>query len=467
MHIVLVSPPYSLAVTGKIPPLNVGYLAAAVESRGHSAGFIDAPALELDIVGTVVEIRARKPDIVGITCLTTTAKTAYALAEAIKAADPKLPVVLGGPHVTAFWNEILDECPGVDFLVPGEGEKALSNLLDRLQARQPVDDLRGIVFRDSEGKTIVAPPEEPYQNLDDIPLCARHVYQQDLYKPLPNQGIRQPLTIMMTSRGCPWARCTFCYQSGPYAHRYRRRSPANVVAEMVYLVRDLGYREILFWDENFCINEKWVAAFCDLLDREKLRVPWTVQGHARNLSLRMLQRMAAAGCYNIFFGIESGNQHILDMVDKGTTLDDCRKAVHWAKQAGMEVRASFIIGFPTETPAMAENTIRFAFELNTDYFLLVPYHPWRGTPLGEFALQHGHCIEWNNDWISPSYVPDTFASAQQLADLVMSGYRRYYLRPRYMAQAIWRSRHPYMFLRNLRAFWYWVTLMRRPNIAGR
>lgn len=466
MRIALVSPPYSLAVTGKIPPLGIGYLTAAVESRGHSVSFIDAPALELDIESSVAAILRCEPDAVGIACLTTTTNTAYGLAAAVKKVAPQLPVIMGGPHVTVFWKDILDECPSVDYLVPGEAEKALSNLLDRLQAGEPVDDLRGIVFRGPDGKAVVTPPEEPYPNLDDIPMCARHVYRKDLYVTLPNQGIRRPLTIMITSRGCPWARCTFCYQSGPYAHRYRRRSPANVVAEMGYLVRDLGYREILFWDENFCVNEKWVNAFCDLLDRERLHIPWTVQGHARTLSPGMLKRMAASGCYNIFYGIESGNQHILDMVDKGNTLDDCRKAIRWAKEAGMEVRASFIIGFPTETPEMAENTIRFACELNPEYFLLVPYHPWRGTPLAKFALERGHSVEWNNDWISPSYVPDTFASAQQLADLVMSGYRRYYIRPRYIAQTVWRSRQPHMLWRNLKAFWYWVTLMRRPNIAG-
>jgi radical SAM superfamily enzyme YgiQ (UPF0313 family) len=133
----------------------------------------------------------------------------------------------------------------------------------------------------------------------------------------------------------------------------------------------------------------------------------------------------------------------------------------------MEVRAAFILGFPTETPEMADRTIRFACEINPDFANFVPYHVWPGTPMEEFSLANGRCIPWNDDLLQPSYVPDSFGSFEALDHKVKEAYRRFYLRPQYFASTLWRLREPHFARRVLSGLRYWLTLMRRNAAKGK
>ena len=444
-----------------LPPLGLGYLAAAIEAQGHEASLVDAPARQMDLDKTVDTIFAEGPGVVGISCFTLYAKVAYALASRIKERDPNMTVVAGGPHATAFHDRILDECPAIDFLVPGEAEQSFTELVCRLESGAPHDGAAGIVYRAGPGKTVASTPAPPLRDLDDLAFPARHIYEHHEYTPLPNQSRRRPATTVMTSRGCPWARCRFCYQGGKYAAPYRRRSPENVVDELADLVRGQGIREVIFWDDNFCVNPKWIRTFCGLIDREGLDLTWTVQGRVNTVTREMLSRMAASGCYNIFLGFESGNQELLDVLDKGITLEQSRQAVGWANEAGLEIRGGFMFAVPTETPAMADETIRFACELDVDYMTFLPYRVQHGTPLEDLALREGRVVETGAfDFNEPSYVPKAYAGPGEVAEVLRSAYRRFYLRPRYMARALWRARNPIVLRNHVKAFFHWRTLTR-------
>ena len=477
MRVVLVVPPFSASPEagaakikrGKLrplPPLGPGYIAAVLEAHGHEVALVDSQARELDVHGAVDAIFAEEPDVVGVSCFTAFAHVSYALADAIKARNPRTPVVLGGPHATAFHETILADCPSVDFVAPGEAEHVFAELLDCLGNGRPVAETRGIVFRDEHGNPVSTPPAEPVRRLDELPQPARHIFGSHRYVPLPNQARRTPATTAMTSRGCPWAKCRFCYQGGKYASPYRRRSPENVLEELRHLVRDLGYREVLFWDDNFCLNERWIRRFCGLLDADGLDLTWTVQGRVDTITRDMLHRMAASGCYNIFLGFESGNPELLEVVDKGITLDQIRRAVGWANEAGLEIRGSFIMGLPTETPAMSLKTIDFACELDVDYMVFMPYHVQAGTALEELALREGRVFEPKEfDYNKPSYVPNTYSGPEELAEMIRYAYRRYYLRPRYVARALWKARRPAIARNYVRAFLHWYRLTRRNRAA--
>ena len=467
MRVVLALPPFNLSGSyggagigrrGFLPPLGVGYLAAFIEPRGHQVSFIDGPLMGFDIGAAAEAILAQKPDVIGISCLTKLAPAGYALADALKARARHIPIVMGGAHATSFWEHILDLCPSIDVLVPGEGELAFADLLDRIERGRSVADVAGIIYRDDNGNAVATPPRECVRDLDTFPHPARHIYRNDLYIPLPNQCRRRPATTVVSSRGCPYGQCRFCYQGGRYASSYRRRSPENVVDEIAKLRRDHSIAEIIFQDDNFGINAQWVDAFCNLLDREKLDITWTIQSRVNTITEEMLKRMAASRCYNIYFGFESGNQRMLDTVKKGITLDQSRAAVRWAKKAGMEIRGSFILGMPTETPEMAEETIRFACELNVDWMIFYPYHVQPGTPLAEVAAREGAILEEANDMHHPTYVPRGYAGADELAAKVRSAYRRYYLRPRYVARALSKLRNPVVLQNYWDAFRYWLSL---------
>ncbi len=200
-----------------------------------------------------------------------------------------------------------------------------------------------------------------------------------------------------------------------------------------------------------------------MLDENKLNIAWTVQGRVNTVTEAMLHRMAASGCYNIYFGFESGSQETLDFVQKGITLEQSRDAVRWAKQAGMEIRGSVILGLPDDTPEKAEQTIRFACELNIDWMIFYPYHVQPGTCLGDVADDYGVTLESRTEMHAPSYVPNTYQGPEHLTRLLKQANRRYYLRPRYIARTLWRMRNPYALKNTCLAFLYWLTLMLKRN----
>jgi len=475
MKVALVVPPFSASPSdtaarikpGKLrplPPLGLGYLAGVLEAHGHQVVLVDSQARQFTVSEAVDAIRAEGPDVIGISSFTVLSDVAYALTDAIKARDPNATVVIGGPHATAFHEAILEECDTVDFVVPGEGEQVFAGLVDCLANGAAHGDVNGIIFRDGAGQIVATPPAPCLRNLDELPHPARHIYANHHYTPLPNQSRRSPATTMMTSRGCPWARCRFCYQGGKYGSPYRRRSPENVVDEIAHLIQDGGIREVMFWDDDFCINSRWIDRFCDLIDERGLDLTWTVQGRVNTVKRAMLQRMAASGCYNIFLGFESGKQELLDLIDKGITLEQSRTAVKWANEAGLEIRGAFMFGLPTETPAMAEETIRFACELDVDYMVFLPLHIQRGTPLEEIALREGRLVDVQGEdfnWNTPSYVPNAYSAPEELAAVVRSAYRRFYLRPRYITRALWRARRPVVLRNYFTAFLHWWRLARQ------
>lgn len=477
MRIVFVLPPYDYSKSvgntrrrvqiGLLPPLGVGYLASSLEAAGHEAVLVDAVAEQLDVVEAAEAVASHRPDIVGISSFTTLApNSAYAVARAIKSRLPDTPMVMGGPHTTSFPQTILDDCPEVDLLIPGDAETVLCEVVDRMARGVSCQGVRGIVYRDQAGATVATPPAPVVRDLDLLPHPDRRIYKQGLYEPLPSLSPRRPATSVITSRGCPWGRCKFCYQGGEYAAPYRRRSPENVIDELRALVRHWGIRNVVFWDDNFCVLPKWIDRFCDLLDREHLDLVWSVLARVDTVRPEMLRRMARSGCYSIQYGIESGCQRILDMINKGHTLQQCRDAVRWAKQAGMDTRGFFVLGFPSETPEDSEETIRFACELNIDYVVFFSYHVAPGTALTELALAHGRVGAFEGQHL-PSYVPNTYSSAEQLGDMVKSAYRRYYLRPAYIARALWRGvRRPSVLKNHVLGFYYWLGLMRARPTRG-
>lgn len=471
VKIVLVIPPFDFArsvrnvrrsgKSGILPPLGVGYLAASLEEHGHVVSFVDSMAERFDVEQAVAAVEAHGPELVGISALTTlNVGNTYALASALRKRLGNIPLVMGGPHVTAFHKTILEECGDVDILIPGDGELALAELADRLSAGHDWQDIRGLVYRDGAGNTVATHPAEVVKDIDRFPHPARRIYNQALYRPLQSLGARRPATTVITSRGCPWAKCRFCYQGGEYATPYRRRSPENVADEVCRLAKEQGMRNIVFWDDDFCVMPRWIEKFCGLLVKENLDLVWSVLARASSVTREMLHTMASAGCCSVQFGFESGNQELLDLIDKGITLDQCRDAVRWTKEAGLGTIGTFILGFPTESPEMSEKTVRFACELNVDYVMFFPYGVAPGTKLAEVAAREGRVLEYQGDAFSPGYVPKEYSGAEELAQVVIAAYRRYYLRPAYIRRALWRGvTHPEILKNQFSGFFYWLGLM--------
>ena len=261
-----------------------------------------------------------------------------------------------------------------------------------------------------------------------------------VYKPLPLQYKKLPVANVITSRGCPYGKCTFCFEAGRGAQLYRRHSPQRVVEEIRFLINNLGIKEIAFWDDNFLISEDWIFKFCDLLDREKIQVPWSVIARVDTTTRKMLERAVKSGLWNIFLGIESGNQDLLDRIKKGVTLGQIRQTVKWTNELGIDTRGSFMLGLPGETPEKARQTINFACDLDVTYAQFLPTRPEWGTELYNDAIASGRVFPLFSGGTSVPFVPDGYKNAEEVRKMQKLAYRKFYFRPKFLLKHLKRMK---------------------------
>lgn len=279
MKICLVIPPWNIiregycSKTGNVrygywPHLGVGYIASVLEKKGHSVEIIDSPSIDFSNKDIKDSISQLNPDLIGISSVTPSAKEAYSLINYLKKHFKNIPIIFGGVHATCFPEEIFSKSL-TDIVVFGEGEETIAEVIDRIDKKMSLDGVKGVYFRNNRGRIVKNPPRNPIVNLDTIPSPAWDLYDFSRYRPLPLQYKKLPIVTMITSRGCAWRKCTYCFQAGRAAQPYRRHSPERVIKEIKELISKHGIKEIAFWDDNFLVNEKWVNKFCDLLEKEK------------------------------------------------------------------------------------------------------------------------------------------------------------------------------------------------------
>jgi len=308
------------------------------------------------------EIKARDPYILGITSTTPTIYSALKVAKLAKEVDGDITTVIGGPHVTFTANEVLDSSEDVDFVVAGEGEYTMLELLKALEGDRSLKEVKGITFRD-KGKIVKTPSRGYIEDLDSLPFPARHLLPMDKYKIL---GRKLTVIHVVSSRGCPF-RCIFCSSSALCGKRFRARSVENMLDEIEEAVERYKTRHVEFIDDTFTLNRRRTAEFCEEVKRRGLDISWNCSSRVDTIDEDLMRKMREAGCSIIFFGVESASQRTLDLIGKGITVDRAVKAINLAKRVGIEVLASFVIGFPWETIEDMKETIRFATKLKPDF----------------------------------------------------------------------------------------------------
>jgi anaerobic magnesium-protoporphyrin IX monomethyl ester cyclase len=377
MKVVLVSPPYPLE-EGLSAPLGLCYVAAAFEKAGAEVKILDYIVRKYSPDRFLEEIAFFNPDIIGITSVTMNFAFAASIIKTAREGFPSAITIMGGPHVSFDYENTLKQYPEIDLIVIGEGEQTIAELLPVIRNREAWPGINGIAFRDSD--TIVATQQrELINDLDSLSVPARHLLPISKYLAL---GF--PISII-TSRGCP-NRCIFCQGRRMVGSRIRSRNPLRVVDEIEELLA-YGFVRINFADDFFTSNSKRVKQICQEIRNRKLSFSWTVFARADSVNTELLTIMRDSGCDTVFFGIESGNQQMLDRVHKRVKLDRIRKAVADCKAVGMTVFGSFIVGLPGETIETMMDSHRFAKELDVIY----GYHflaPLPGTEIKECIDQY-------------------------------------------------------------------------------
>lgn len=473
MRIILINPPLdSVLRDGNVDPvttylfynsapLGLLYIAAMLEQQGHQVACLDAAAEKLDIPGTVQRIQEFGPDLIGIGSTTVVFDGTVELAKQLKQVLPRIPIVLGGYHVTLLPDEAMAHTC-FDVGVIHEGEHTMVELVEHYEGKRQLAEVEGIVFRGEDGAVVHTPHRKAFRKLDELPLPARHLLPPDLYKPIPVDEHAMPKFAMVSSRGCPHA-CAFCQKSRT---GYRSRSPQQVVDEIEHLVRDYGVRDLAFVDSLFCANKRRVMAICDEIIRRGVKVSWTCSSRVEVVDQEMLERMAEAGCWRTRFGIESGSDQVLDFISKGITKEKIRNAVTWAHEAGLRPKAFFMVGHMPDTHETIVETIEFAksiplHDVTVQINTLLPKTPqmeaWEreGSKWGRLINESSS----EKSFWEPTFVPWGL-EPQDLIDYHRRFYREFYFRPVTLARHLenidtWQDVYKYLQASGLFSFLFY------------
>jgi radical SAM superfamily enzyme YgiQ (UPF0313 family) len=388
MRILLVNSPVTrVSPHAKLaPPLGVAYLAGHLRERGHDVHVLDLNVSGYNPQRFALAFQRIQPELLGISAFTETYPNAVLIARQAKELDPAVRVVMGGPHPSILPEEVLAE-DAVDFVVTGEGEETLAELVGALDEGADLADVLGLAWKRDGEATVNA--QRPLLAPDAVGLPARDLLSLEFYQDAFN--------VLTARGGCPY-RCPFCSASHVWGGRHRPREPKAVVDEIESLVRDYGAGFVFFVDDIFTLRRDWVMRLLVELERLHGAVTWGCGTRVDRVDEELLQAMAAHGCTGIQFGVESGSQEVLDSV-KGIAKEEAVQAVRWSVAAGIRTTCSFMVPFPQDTEETLRETFAFMRTLRDEGAeILMSYTtPYPGTVFYEQAEELGLRI-LTRDW---------------------------------------------------------------------
>lgn len=364
-------------------PLGLGYIAAVLE-KYYDVIIIDMRVENIPSDSLKAKIAEINPKIVGITSDTISFHQALEIAQIVKQVNKEITVVIGGAHANALpTNPLKYDC--FDISVYGEGEKTARELWRRIEKDLSWEDVNSIAFR-KNGEIVVNPKNELIENLDELPLPARHLFPVEKYSG-EFDGYARPVFPVNTSRGCPFS-CSFCSNNVLFGRKYRFRSPQNVVDEIEMLINDYQAKGIHFTEDIFTANKNRVIEICDEITKRNLHFKWFCESRVNTIDRQMLQRMKHAGCEVVWFGVESGSQRILNLIDKKITLEQSKQAFRLCKKIKLKAGATFMIGIPGEKIEDMYQTIDFAKKLEPEFAWFSIYTAYPVSPLYKYVMEN-------------------------------------------------------------------------------
>lgn len=415
MKVLLINPPQNF-YSGSDPPagnlpLGLMYIAAVLERGGQKVEILDAfmnqstfwKTGETIFAGMPLkkiqeEIQNRKPEIVGVSNpFTSQVENAIKVCDIAKRVNPNILTVVGGPHVSAVPEEFLKRAKNADVAVIGEGEYTMLELVDCIEKHMSLSKVRGIAYRNGEDVTRTF-PRPLIKNLDELPFPAYNLVDMEAYLKPPKieyRSFKDRAISMITSRGCPF-NCCFCSVHLHMGKTFRAHSVDYVIKHIEYVVKEYCVKTIFFEDDNLTLDKRRFEAICDKIIEKGIKVKWETPNGVRVdcLTPVMLKKMHKSGCQSVFFGVESGDQYILDtVIGKNLNLKDVIKAAKTCKEIGLKTGAFYVIGFPGEKKENMLSTVNFALWLEQKYGVGVHMFvatPSIGTRLYEECTKKGY-----------------------------------------------------------------------------
>jgi radical SAM superfamily enzyme YgiQ (UPF0313 family) len=375
------------------PPAGLALLAAVCEENGHEAFIIDGQAEGLSVEEMVERTIAEKPDIVGFSSFSPFFHVQITMAEALKKAAPEIQIMIGGPHITIVKQKAMQPC--LDYLFVGEAEETLPAFLERLERGEDLEGLKGVIYQ-KDGKTHFAGPARPVQDFDSLPMPARHLLNNNVYKIGTLKG-RRKFASVQTMRGCPW-KCIFCASEDLNTTRILERSPEMVVADIKDAVENYGLEHIHFLDDVLTLHRERIEKICDLIEAEGLDITFEGSTRANLVDEPLIKRMAECGLVRLSFGLETVDPEMRKTMNKKVPLKYYVEANRILNKHGVEALNSVMIGLPGETRETVRSLLDFlAKSRDIKQANLAIAVPYPGTVLHDMATSGEHGITLHTD----------------------------------------------------------------------
>jgi radical SAM superfamily enzyme YgiQ (UPF0313 family) len=442
--ILLVNPPSALGIyehsrvkvgMSTAPFITLASLAGGIRDAGHEVRIADLMMEPVPLETFRRMLEDMRPDHVGITFTTPLYSDAKRLARFAREVLPGTVLVAGNVHATTFPEDVLRN--GFDLVVLGEGERTIVDICDG----RPPDSLKGVA-RLVDDRLVSGGRPDLIDDLDTLPLPAWDLFDLGRYHAPHIAARRNPVGYMETSRGCNH-HCFYCSQT-IFWHRIRFKSPERVVSE-IFRMLDMGFKEIHMKDNNFTADIERAKTICRMLVDRRFDAPWALPTgvNVHDVDEEFFELARRAGCYQVAFGIESGDEGVLRRVNKPQSLERMRRAVEMASDAGMETLGNFMLGLPGETEETMQATIDFAASLPLTYAKASMTLPFPASVLYEQVKRDGRLLSEDWDRYNFHYTCDVWRHENLDWETIRRYYnrfhRRFYFRPSYVWKRFWRD----------------------------
>src|SRR3989338_9332343 len=392
-------PHFEKTGAGYMPfPFFLAYAAALLEKNGTDVSLVDGIAEYLSDEEFLKRISDFQPNLAVFEVSTNSMSVDLKFArETRRILKNDGAIAFCGPDTNMYNNLFLEQNPDVDFILKGEYEFTLLELVKTLKdnSRNNLSKVKGIFFRDSDGKANFAGERELIPNLDILPWPARNLLKMEKYNDTPG-GIPCPSVQMWASRGCPF-QCIFC--SWPQImygnHSYRTRNPVDVVDEMEWLVKEMGFKSVYFDDDTFNIGKPRILQICSEIKKRNLSIPWAIMARADTADREILEAMKDTGLHALKYGVESGSQEVVNNCGKKLDLEKVKETIKITKELGIKFHLTFAFGLPGETMDSIRKTIEFAIEQDPDSLQFSIITPFPGSKYYNDLEQKGFLLSKN------------------------------------------------------------------------
>ena len=444
--ILFINPPNEFI--SPVLPLGLASIAAYLKSKDKNLDIqiLDAWVERISLKELEDRISQSKADIIGIYVASPCYDNSKLSIEACRRALPDAIIVAGGPHPSAAPAETLKDIPQLDICCIGEGEITMYELVHAIKNNSSFSNVDGLAFRSGiGGKIIFTKPREFIKDLDSLPFPARELFPLEKYKVQPPFGKKNPFFMMITSRGCPY-QCAFCSKD-VFKSSYRARTPKNVCDEIEYLITKYGAQEIQLYDDDFTMDMKRAEAICDEILKRNIKIRWFSGTRVDLVNEKLLRKMKKAGCWLIGYGVESGNQKILDSINKGIRVEQIISAFKMTRKVGILTSCSFIYGLPGETKEILKETFDLAKKIKPNFLTISPLRVYPGSRI--FKLIQGgnylgklRTLKKSENLVSAFFSRGNYTifednlTFEETKKIIQKSFRKFYFRPQYILQSL-------------------------------